>query len=110
MHRLLLSIALLLSVAGCGKRSSPAGGGPVPSTAATNAAADEDSNALDPGQVDRLLQELTQAVRKYSVEQQRVPKGLDEVAARGYLARVPEAPPGKRFAIHRNLQVYLEAR
>jgi hypothetical protein len=51
--------------------------------------------------------ELTQAVRKFGAEQRRVPKTLEEVAAGGYLSRIPQAPAGKKFAIDKNLQVYL---
>ena len=54
-----------------------------------------------------VLNELTQAVRKFGVEQRRVPKSLEEVAARGYLSSVPSAPAGKKFVIDKNLQVRL---
>ena len=57
-----------------------------------------------------VLNELTQVVRKYSVEQRRAPKSFDEIVGAGYLDRVPEAPSGKRFAINKNLQVYLADR
>ena len=54
-----------------------------------------------------VLAHLTQAVRKYAAEKQQVPAGLEELAASGYLSRIPEAPVGKRFAIDKKLQVYL---
>jgi hypothetical protein len=54
-----------------------------------------------------LLGELTQAVRKYAVEQRRAPKALDELVAAGYLSQLPQPPAGKRFAISKTLQVYL---
>jgi hypothetical protein len=50
---------------------------------------------------------LTQAVRKYAAEQQKVPASLEELVAAKYLPAVPEAPAGKRFGIDKKLQVYL---
>jgi hypothetical protein len=55
-----------------------------------------------------VLAALTQAVRKFGLEQRRVPKNLEEVAVAGYLTAVPPAPPGKRFAIDKQMQVTLE--
>lgn len=43
---------------------------------------------------------LTQAVRKYSAEKQRVPGNLNELVAAGYLKSIPAAPPGKSFVIN----------
>ena len=63
--------------------------------------------ATDEAQIAAVLNELTQAVRKFGVEQRRVPKSLEEVAARGYLSSVPPAPAGKKFVIDKNLQVRL---
>jgi hypothetical protein len=54
-----------------------------------------------------LLGELTQAVRKYGVEQRRVPKDLEELSAQGYLRQIPSPPCGKKFVITKNLQVEL---
>lgn len=53
------------------------------------------------------LAELTQAVRKFAVEQRAAPTTLDELVAKGYLDRIPPAAKGKRYAINKNLQVYL---
>ena len=53
------------------------------------------------------LQELTQAVRKYSVEQRRTPKTLEELVTHGYLNQLPDPPAGRQFAISKNLQVVL---
>ena len=54
------------------------------------------------------LGELTQAVRKYSFEHQRVPKTVAEVVAAGYLKSMPQAPQGKKFAIDaKTVQVVL---
>jgi hypothetical protein len=54
------------------------------------------------------LAELTQALRKYSAEKQRVPKTFDELVANGYVKQVPPAPAGKKFAVDgKRLQVVL---
>lgn len=54
------------------------------------------------------LAELTQALRKYSFEKQRVPKNFGELIAAGYVKDPPPAPPGRKFAIDpKNVQVVL---
>jgi hypothetical protein len=53
------------------------------------------------------LAELTQTVRKYAAEKQRVPKDLNEVVTAGYLPSIPAAPAGKKYAISKQLEVYL---
>jgi hypothetical protein len=114
----LLLIGLLAAAAGCGRKAAT----PTPEAATatdTNtppAAVTEGSTAVRPSpnddqaQLAAVLAELTQVVRKYSVEQRQVPKSFDELVAAGYLARVPQAPTGKHFAINKNLQVYLADR
>lgn len=82
---------LMLLLAGCGKSS--------PAPASTGAA--------EQAQTDVELQQLTQAVRKYAVEQRRAPATLNELVTNGYLAKIPSPPAGKKFAIDKNLQVYL---
>jgi hypothetical protein len=102
-------------VAGCGKAppstEPPAHPGPSAAGNAANASADSSAAApavaIDETQMTALLADLTQAVRKYGVDRQRVPKSLDELVAAGYLTRVPQAPAGKRFQINKNLQVQL---
>jgi len=86
-----LMVLLVVLLVGCGKSAPPSA-----STGAT-----------DQAQIDLALNELTQAVRKYAAEQRRVPGALDELVTNGYLAAIPNAPAGKKFAINRNLQVYL---
>jgi hypothetical protein len=117
-----VSTALLLAACvGCGKSSSsapassatPAPAIAAPAESSTEPAAPEPAAAaaaVDEAQIATAIAELTQAVRKYGVEQRRAPKSLDELVAQGYLSRVPEAPAGKRFAIDKNLQVYLADR
>jgi hypothetical protein len=114
--RLLLSAALcLLVVAGCGKNDPPVAASSTSSTPETlrtepppaPAPATPAASAGSQADISAVLAELTQAVRKYGVEKQRVPASLDEVVSAGYLQTVPSAPAGKRFAIDRKLQVYL---
>ena len=88
---------------GCGKQPSSSAPAPKPASQVQPLA----PPAVDAAQVSAMLSELTQAVRKFGAEQRRVPKTLEEVAAGGYLTRIPAAPSGKKFAIDKNLQVYL---
>ena len=105
----------LLVLAGCGKPAapppSPTVAGPLAPATPTEAplapASPSGSAVADEAQLAATLSELTQAVRKYGVEQQRVPKNLEEVAAAGYLTQLPAAPAGKKFAIDKKMQVYL---
>ncbi len=92
-----LLIGLLAFLVGCG------GGDGTPS------AQDEATQARE-AQIAATLKDLTQLVRKYSVEQRQTPKNLDELVAKGYLSQIPEAPAGKKFAIDKNLQVYVSDR
>ena len=55
-----------------------------------------DHNGVDLG-------ELTQLVRRYTVEQQQVPRDLLDLVARKYLAAVPCPPQGKQFVIDRKV-------
>ena len=61
----------------------------------------------DSAEMTATLGELTQVVRKYGMEKQKVPKDLQELVAAGYLPQVPSAPAGKKFAIDAKMQVYL---
>jgi competence protein ComGC len=65
------------------------------------------AEATDDAQMAAILGELTQAVRKFSVERRSVPKNLEELVANGYLARAPQAPAGNKFVISKELQVQL---
>jgi hypothetical protein len=105
---------------GCGKQPQSTSTQPDPREAkgppSTDAAATVPGNAAavtpvtDEAAIAAMLNELTQVVRRFAVEQRRVPKTLDELAATGYLSRVPQAPVGKKFAIDKNLQVSLVKR
>jgi hypothetical protein len=43
--------------------------------------------------------ELTQALRKYSMENRRVPKTVEELISAGYIKALPTPPQGKKFVI-----------
>ncbi len=99
MHFLLV-VGLTVGLAGCGRAGRPA-------PPENGAAAAQKAEAGKEAELAQVLGELTQRVRKYSVEQRQAPQSLDDLVAKGYLDRVPEAPAGKRFVITRNLQVQL---
>lgn len=55
------------------------------------------------------LGHLTYLVRRYSVEQQQVPKDLHDLVALKYLDQLPKPPAGQRFVIDRkSVEVRLE--
>jgi hypothetical protein len=87
-------------------QATPDNAAPTPETPQTTTQPSP-AAATDEAQMAAVLNELTQAVRKFGVEQRRVPKSLEEVAARGYLSGVPPAPAGKKYVIDKNLQVRL---
>ncbi len=101
--RILLVLTITLSL-GCGKQRAPA---PKTQPGAGTASEESAGAASSDAQLATLLGELTQVVRKYSVEQRAVPQSFDDLVAKGYLPAAPQAPAGKRFAINKNLQVYL---
>lgn len=115
-----LALVLLATAQGCGRSTDgpatatdPAPARPVPPpVAATDSApaAPEPAagEAVDAADLPAVLAGLTQAARRYGLEQRRAPAGLEELVAKGYLARIPEAPGGGRFVIDKQLQVRLE--
>ena len=55
------------------------------------------------------LADLTRLVRRYSVEQQQVPRDLVELVALNYLESVPPPPAGRKYIIDRKaVEVRLE--
>lgn len=55
------------------------------------------------------LDQLTRLVRRFSVEQQQVPKDLAELVSLKYLEAIPTAPAGEKFVIdRRTVEVRLE--
>lgn len=109
----LLLVCLLWAWAGCGKQ--PASSSPPeriadsanPTQGLEAVSAPRAGAASDEAEVAAALAGLTQLVRRFGAEQRRVPKTLDELVAHGYVGQVPPAPAGKRFAINKNLEVYL---
>jgi hypothetical protein len=94
----------LIALAGCGKETNPA---PPPAPKSNASAPDAQSAPAEEARVAAALQVLTQAVRRYGVEQRRAPTSLDELVSNGYLDGIPQPPAGKKFAINKNLQVYV---
>lgn len=55
------------------------------------------------------LHNLTRLAQRYAVEQQQVPKDLDQLVALKYLDGLPTPPSGRRFVIDRTtVQVRLD--
>ena len=114
--RWILGLVMALCLGGCGKRSHISPSTPVSSAPGSSASISTGAPATSPlaeqaaapaitakpaseAELFDALGELTQVLRKFSAEKQRVPKTLDEVVAGGYLKHLPQAPAGKRFAI-----------
>jgi hypothetical protein len=91
----------------CSKNISKEPTGPQTVQSETKAAKIESAGSVDAVNVEPMLTELTQALRKYGAEKQRAPKNLNELVAAGYLPAVPAAPTGKVFAIDKMMRVYL---
>ena len=95
-------LTLSLFCIGCSRNSS------APPTASTTPQAETSAVAAEAG-LANVLTELTQALRKFSVEQRRVPASLNELVAAGYIKNPPQPPPGKTFRIDaKNVQVILK--
>ena len=93
-----------IALTGCGKETNPA---PTAAHETNVSAPDAQSAPAEEARVAAALQALTQAVRRYGVEQRRPPTSLDELVTKGYLDSIPQPPAGKKFAINKNLQVYV---
>lgn len=65
--------------------------------------------AAMPADASAALGALTEAVRRFGAEKQRVPKDLNEVISAGYIRNMPPAPPGKKFVLNtQRLEITLE--
>jgi hypothetical protein len=120
---LLLLSFLALSVivsAGCGKRNASNANPPV-GQATDSALQPVSANSAVPvagvtpvalaenGDAPAQLSQLTQLVRRFGMEHQKVPQSLNELVAARYLAALPAAPAGKQFVIDaKHMQVVLE--
>jgi len=99
MNRLAITIcAALLAAVGCSKKHDVA----QPMSSPDTALHGQTGKAAQPVQADpsAALATLTHALRKYSLENRRVPANLDELVRAGYVQTIPAAPPGKKFAIY----------
>jgi hypothetical protein len=79
--------------------TATAGSAPTPAAPPPSAASVIPITPSDPGNIDKTLADLTQALRKYSFEKKRMPQSFSEVIAAGYVQPMPQAPPGKKFEI-----------
>jgi hypothetical protein len=105
--RLILALVVVVFSADCGKRAEnsssapPSAPGPSSGQVIANAPATDQGNnaAASEAAWAAVLGELTQALRKFSFERQRLPKTFSEVVAAGYVKDMPPAPPGRKFEI-----------
>jgi hypothetical protein len=106
-----LLVWTVMITAGCTKhKPADAANNPVPAAVSVSPDSDTANPAVkpnvapvviapagvDPGP---MLAQLTQVLRRFSVEHRQVPKSLDDLVAAGYLAALPAAPAGKQFVI-----------
>jgi hypothetical protein len=98
-------------LAACSKKSASTPDQPAASiTQVSVPSKSSDAPALAPNEVDysKILDRLTQAVRKYAAETRAEPKSLNDLVTAGYLSELPEAPAGKKYVIDGNLRVQLQ--
>ncbi len=88
--------AVLLVVIGCAKKTDTAQP-KVDSSSSLQTGQSAHAAESDPSAA---LVTLTQALRKYSLENRRVPASLNELVQAGYVHTMPTAPRGKKFAIN----------
>ena len=133
-RRLLVGLGLALLLAGCGRQSAnTSAGSPQPGDAPPAAPAANEAAAPAPpaetapapvnarpvtavrpivvdagGDAAAACAQLTQALRKFALQQRRLPASFEELVASGYVAGVPQPPPGKRYAIDRGSVVLVK--
>jgi hypothetical protein len=109
--RLVVPLFVAVLLTGCGKSPESSQPTPVSTTERAQGGKTDVAPAMEQASEAALngaLAELTQALRKYSFEHQRLPKTVGEVVAAGYLKTMPQAPPGKKFAIDaKSVQIVL---
>jgi len=94
-------VAGVLIFAGCSKKASVQA---APAAAKDSTAAPAEAQP----DVDATLSQLTQALRKYSFEHERVPASVGELFTTGNAGSMPAAPAGKKFVIEpKTLKVVL---
>ncbi len=99
-------LCLVLGLTACNRpekqapvATSDAPAAPAAGTAAPTAPSVADGPAIAEADVSAILEEMTQALRKFSFEKKRLPGSIDELVTAGYLGAKPTAPGGKRFTI-----------
>ena len=99
-----------------GQPASAAAAGATPDSAAGSrqTSTPQISDAVEPvvvppdANLETALAQLTQALRKFSMEHRRVPKSFSEIVAAGYVSGLPQPPRGKQFAVDvKHVQVVL---
>jgi len=115
--RVVLPLLMAMLLTGCEKspessRPIPVSTEPIQGERTDGAPAREQTDArhsnASEAALNAALAEMTQVLRKYSFEHQRVPKTIGEVFSAGYMKTMPQAPPGKRFGIDpKTVQVVL---
>ena len=93
-----LALGMLLAVAGCGKEDKPAS--VTPATQPTNIAA---APVADPGPD---LGQITRDLRRWILRNQRPPKNFEDFASSANV-QIPPPPPGKKYAIDKQMHVIL---
>jgi|GEM_PF-1652352 len=99
-----LCLAVGLTACNRGENQAPVAASEAPTVPAAGTAvpaspAVPDGPAIAEADVSAILEEMTQALRKFSFEQKRLPGAIDELVTAGYLGAKPTAPGGKRFTI-----------
>jgi len=96
-----LALMAAVILTGCEKHEDSAASAPPPAGTADGSGA-ADANLAG------TLSDLTQTLRKFSAENRRIPKDINELTSAGYLTALPPAPAGKKFAIdEKKVQVVL---
>jgi hypothetical protein len=114
--RSLCALFAAVLLAGCGEKSPPPAAAPSPEPAAQVEATSAPATApvvAASGNAEAdttaTLAMLTQTLRRFSAEKQRVPASLNELISARYLTSLPPAPAGKKFAINpKRVEVILE--
>ena len=99
-------LCLVLGLTACNRQENQAPAAvtdaptaPAASTASPATPTVPDGPAIAEADVSAILEEMTQALRKFSFEKKRLPGSIDELVNAGYLGAKPTAPGGKRFTI-----------
>jgi hypothetical protein len=100
------ALCLVLGLTACNRpeNQAPVSANDAPATPVAGVTAPAappvpDGPAIAEADVSAILEEMTQALRKFSFEKKRLPGSIDELVTAGYLGAKPTAPGSKRFAI-----------